>query len=174
MTLKKCFSYLNRHLVTQLFTLLVRQRLEYGKVGIASAFSRKTLIYLRVFMLEPLSFSKINYQDRLKKMNLLQLTFWRLYRNAIKVYNHLHDIYQVYCTELSKLYQTEQIITTGHSRSVKRQYYKQTDLEWGMWGHQHLELYVRLYCQQCRKILFKHHQSMRSTTNWISSSTILT
>jgi hypothetical protein len=117
------FTYLNTHLVKQLFTSVVRPQLEYGNVVWHPQYRTDTdlleSVQHRATRLVP-GFRKITYQERLRKMKLPSLAFRRLRGDAIEVYKYLHGIYRVDSGDILPLDKREGMATRGHSLKLKK------------------------------------------------------
>lgn len=121
--IKRCFSYLDIHLVKQLYTVMIRPHLEYGNVIWHPQYKKEIdlleSVQHRATRMVP-GFWKIDYQDRLRKMRLPSLVFRRLRGDAIEVYKHLHGIYKVESGDILPRDKREGMVTRGHSLKLKK------------------------------------------------------
>ena len=67
-------------------------------------------------------FAKLDYEERLKRMNLPTLVYRRNRGDAIEVYKYLHSIYRVDSSQLLPLRDTDRqgMRTRGHSLMLKK------------------------------------------------------
>ena len=121
--IRRCFSYLDIHLVKQLYTVMIRPHLEYGNVIWHPQYKKEIdlleSVQHRATRMVP-GFWKIDYQDRLRKMRLPSLVFRRLRGDAIEVYKHLHGIYKVESGDILPRDKREGMVTRGHSLKLKK------------------------------------------------------
>lgn len=119
--IKRSFSYLDMHLVKQLYTVMVRPHLEYGNAVCHPQLKKDTemleSVQHRATRLIP-GFWKLSYEERLTKMKLPSLMYRRLRGDAIEVFKHLHGVYGVKCMEMLPLSQGSS--TRGHSWKLQK------------------------------------------------------
>jgi len=121
--IKRNFSYLDCQLVKQLFTSLVRPHLEYGNF-VWSPYHQKDIdmierVQHRATRLVP-SFSKLPYEESLKRMKLTTLK-QRIQRgDMIEVFKYMKKKYNVDDFELLPHYTAVGMQTRGHSMKLKK------------------------------------------------------
>ena len=121
--IKRTFTYLDCQLVKQLFTSLVRPHLEYGNV-VWSPYHRRDIDMLervqhRSTRLVP-GFSKLPYEERLKRMNLTTLKQRRQRGDMIEVYKYMNKKYDVDDSEVLPRHTAVGMETKGHSMKLKK------------------------------------------------------
>ncbi len=96
--IKRTFVYLDKDLLTPLYTSLVRPLLEYGNVVWSPSLQLhiKALesVQHRATRLVP-GLSDLPYEERLKKLNLPSLSYRRMRGDMVEVYKYCHGLYNV-------------------------------------------------------------------------------
>ena len=112
-------------LMRLLFTSIVRPHLEYGNV-VWHPFLRRDIdliesVQHRATRMVP-GFAKLDYEERLKRMNLPTLFYRRNRGDAIEVYKYLDGIYRVDSSQLLPLRDTDRqgMRTRGHSLMLQK------------------------------------------------------
>jgi len=109
----------------QLYTSLVRPQLEFGNV-IWSPYLKGDIDLLekvqhRATRMIP-GLAKLEYEERLKKMDLPPLTFRRARGDAIETYKYLHGLYTVDSSHMLPLHSAHGVTTRGHSLKLQKRY----------------------------------------------------
>ena len=91
--IRRSFSYLDQYTFVKIFTAFVRPHLEYGQ-AVWSPHLRKYInmienVQIRATKLVD-GFSKLTYEERLKKLELPTLAFRRFRGDMIETYKHFH------------------------------------------------------------------------------------
>jgi len=121
--IRRSFTHIDCQLMKLLFTALVRPHLEYGNV-IWHPFLQKDIQMLekvqhRATRMVP-GLAKMQYEDRLKLMNLPSLAYRRLRGDAIEVFKYMHGVYNVDCTQILPRHKAFGPITRGHSMKLEK------------------------------------------------------
>jgi len=121
--IRRTFTYMDSQLMKQLFTALVRPHLEYGNV-IWHPYLKKDIemidrVQHRATRMVP-GLSKLNYEDRLRRMELPTPEYRRCRGDAIEVYKYLHGIYKVDESVILPRHQTIGMETRGHNLKLMK------------------------------------------------------
>jgi hypothetical protein len=121
--IKRTFTYLDCQLVKQLYTSLVRPHLEYGNV-VWSPYHQGDIdmmerVQHRATRLVP-GFSKLTYEERLKRMNLTTLKQRRQRGDMIEIYKYMNNKYSVDHLEMLPRHTAVGMETRGHSMKLKK------------------------------------------------------
>jgi len=113
--IRRTYSYFDAESVTRLYTSLVRPHLEYGNAAWRPMYNKDTTILenvqRRATKLVP-GLQEMEYEDRLKKLNLPSLHYRRTRGDMIELYKHTHGMYHID----AKYIKLDQSPTTrGHS-----------------------------------------------------------
>ena len=110
-------------LMKQLYTSLVRPHLEFRNVvwnpylkGEMDLLERVQHRSTRMI----LGLAKLDYEERLEKMDLPSLTFRRAKGDAIETYKNLHGFYTIDSSHMLPLHTTDGITTRGHSLKLQK------------------------------------------------------
>jgi hypothetical protein len=123
--IRRSFTHMDGALMRILFTSVVRPHLEYGNV-VWHPFLQKDIdliesVQHRATRMVP-GFAKLEYAERLQRMNLPTLAYRRNRGDAIELFKYLHGIYKVDCTQLLPLRDTDnrRMRTRGHSLMLQK------------------------------------------------------
>ena len=118
--IKRSFTYLDEKTLVLLYTSLVRPLLEYANVAWPVSFKKDInkleRVQRRATRLLP-HIRQLEYQDRLKILNLPSLVYRRIRGDMIEVYKFCHDLYAVDCGILEM---ADGSITRGHNYKLSR------------------------------------------------------
>ena len=119
--IRRSFKYLDTTILKQLFIALVRPHLEYGNVVWYPQFKKDVDkiegIQRRATRLLP-ELKNLDYETRLKILDLPSLVYRRYRGDAIETYKYLHGLYQVNHDGIFCLCASDpvpQVTTRGHS-----------------------------------------------------------
>ena len=118
--IRRTITYLDEYNFKLLFVSLVRPHIEYGN-SIWSPLLKRDIklienVQRRATKYIP-SLKHLEYQERLKKVNLPTLQYRRFRGDMIETYKILHDIYDNDCT--SGLFELKWSNTRGHKYALK-------------------------------------------------------
>jgi len=65
--------------------------------------------------------AKLQYEDRLKRMNLPSLAYKRLRDDIIEVFKYMHGIYNIDCTQILPCHKAVGPVTRGHSMKLEKE-----------------------------------------------------
>jgi hypothetical protein len=121
--IRRSFTHIDCELMSLLFTALVRPHLEYGNV-VWHPFLLKDIqmiekVQHRATKMVP-GLAKLQYEDRLKRMNLPTLAYRRLRGDVIEVFKYMHGIYTVDSTHILPCHNALGPITRGHSMKLEK------------------------------------------------------
>ena len=119
---RRTFTYMDAELMKLIFTSKIRPHLEYSNV-VWHPYLKKDIdlieaVQHRATRMIP-GFSKISYEERLKKLDMPTLFYRRLRGDAIEAYKYLHNIYAVNGKELLPLHVPKGLQTRGHSLTAQ-------------------------------------------------------
>jgi len=122
--IRRSFTHLDAQTMKLLFCALVRPHLEYGNVVWHPSLRKDTelleSVQHRATRMVP-GFSKLSYEERLRKLRLPSLEYRRKRGDMIEVYKYLHGIYSVDCTTLLPLEdRKEGMVTRGHELKLQK------------------------------------------------------
>lgn len=141
--IRRSFTYMDIPLMKQLYTSLVRPHLEYGNViwqpYLKGEMDLLERVQHRATRMIP-GLARLDYEERLKKMDLPSLTYRRARGDAIETYKYLHGIYTVDSSSMLPLHTTDGVTTRGHS--------------------------LKLQKRDCRTQLRKNFFGLRTVNNW--------
>ena len=107
--IRRSFSYLDGPTFKKLFTAMIRPHLEYG-VCVWSPYLAKYIDMIEKVQERATrlinGFSKLEYSERLKKLNLTTLSFRRFRGDLIEVYKHVNKYDQTASTSSSFVHRT--------------------------------------------------------------------
>ncbi len=123
--IRRTFTYMDKKMLVQLYTSLVRPILEYGNV-IWSPHLQSHINQLEgvqhhaTRMLS--SISHLPYSDRLKELNLPSLSYRRMRGDAIEMYKYCHNNYNVDKKPFNLVNEmNNQSVTRNHGFKVKKE-----------------------------------------------------
>ncbi len=123
--IRRTFTHLDKNMLVQLYTSLVRPILEYGNV-IWSAHLQSHINQLEgvqhraTKMLSTIS--HLSYPDRLKELNLPSLSFRRMRGDVIEMYKYCHNKYNVDNKPFTLLNDVNnQSVTRNHGFKVRKE-----------------------------------------------------
>ncbi len=123
--IRRTFTHMDKKMLVQLYTSLVRPIVEYGNViwspHLQSHINKLEGVQHRATKMLS-SISHLSYSDRLKELNLPSLSFRRMRGDAIEMYKYCHNNYSVAnkpFTLVSDI--NNQSVTRNHGFKVKKE-----------------------------------------------------
>jgi len=120
--IRRSFMFVDRDLMTQLFTTMIRLHLEYCNVVWHPCLKQDIEllegVQHRATKMVP-GLAKLSYEERLQKMNLPSLVYHRTRGESLRS-KYLHGLYKVDCSELLALHKTGKMNTRSHSLKLKK------------------------------------------------------
>ena len=118
--IRRTFTHIDCQLMKQLFVaLIVRPHLEYGNVWHPCLEKDMQLLEGVQHRAVP-GLSKLNYEQRLKLMDLPSLSYRRLRSDVIEVYNYMNGIYKVNSADILPCHRTTGPATRRHSLKLEK------------------------------------------------------
>jgi len=119
---RRSFDYINVSMLNQLFRGLIRPHLEYANIvwspSLKKDISLIENVQRRASKMIP-ELKELEYEERLKKLNLPSLEYRRLRGDLIEAYKFTHDVYNVNSDNI--LPRCHSTLTRGHNYKVKKQ-----------------------------------------------------
>ena len=123
--IRRTFVYMDKKMLVQLYTALVRPIIEYGNIIWSPHLQRhiKQLEGVQHRATKLLSsLSSLPYSERLKELNLPSLSYRRMRGDAIEMYKYCHNEYQVTKSPFTYVRDANsQSITRDHGFKVRKE-----------------------------------------------------
>jgi len=121
---RRSFTYLDCRSVKMLYTAIIRPHLEYGNIVWHPRYKKDIEllenVQRRATKLVP-ELKNMDYEQRLRRLELPTLVYRRMRGDAIEVYKYLHGTYMVDAAKLLPLAQVRSGVNTrGHSMKLQK------------------------------------------------------
>ena len=118
--IQRTFVFLDKHNFNLLYKSLVRPHIEYGNI-VWSPFQKADINLIENLQRRATCFipeiNKLDYQERLEKLNLPMLAYRQFRGSIIETCKILHNLYDVTCT--NSLFELKESNTRGHKFAIK-------------------------------------------------------